>query len=243
MTPSDMAIRIERVLARDVTTAGASEIMQILGVPLEEDFLQNIRLYGDTLPTGAHLHPYTASQRLLHFLWDAFDKTPYSLAVDLAIPFRRMLAQRLFSRCGERFICESNVSFNYGHQISLGDDVFFNRSIFIDAKGGVEIGNGACLAEGVRIFTHGHSESLHHKLSYAPVVVNSYAKIYSGVTLLPGVTIGGEAIVAAGALVTKDVPAHAMVAGTPARVVRDRRDEGRHGTEMEHIWLADGQFQ
>jgi len=217
--------------------------MRMLGVPLEEDFLQHIRLYSDTLPMGASLHPYTASQRLLHFLWDAFEKTPYSLAVDLSIPFRRLLARQLFARCGERFICESNVSFNYGHQISVGDDVFFNRSVFIDAKGGVEIGDSVCLTEDVRIFTHGHSESLHHERSYAPIVIKSYSKIYSGATILPGVTIGEEAIVAAGALVTKDVPAHAVVAGSPAKIVRQRRDAGRHGKALEHIWLANGQFQ
>jgi len=243
MTAVKMLAEIELLLATELTPASAAGILRLLGVSLSDDFLRNVRLYSDTLPVGASLNPYTCSQRLLHFLWDAFDKTPYSLAVDLSIPFRRLIAKRLFLRCGERFICESNVTFNYGHQISVGNDVFFNRSIFIDSKGGVVIGDGVCLTEDVRIFSHGHSEAIHHERSYAPVVIGAYAKIYSGATVFPGISIGEEAIVASGALVASDVPSRMVVAGKPAKLIRERRSNGRHGRELEHIWLADEQFQ
>lgn len=58
-----------------------------------------------------------------------------------------------------------------------------------------------------------------------------------GAMILPGVTIGEMAIVAAHAVVTKDVPANMVVAGTPAQVVRERKTEGKSGDELDHIWL------
>ena len=61
------------------------------------------------------------------------------------------------------------------------------------------------------ITTHSHSEASHMERTYAPVVIGDYAKVYSGTTIMPGVTIGEQAIVASGAIVTRDVPAN-MVA-------------------------------
>jgi acetyltransferase-like isoleucine patch superfamily enzyme len=121
--------------------------------------------------------------------------------------------------------------------------VFFNRGVFIDSKGGVTIGDCVCLTEDVRIFTHGHSEAVHHKRVYSPVTIKSYAKIYSGATILPGVTIGEQAIVSGGAIVTKDVAPNSVVAGIPARVIRKRKCEGNIGDKLEHVWLCNGQFQ
>ena len=56
-------------------------------------------------------------------------------------------------------------------------------------------------------------------------------------TIFPGVRVGREAIVASGALVTHDVPAGMVVAGMPAQVLRERQTDGRHGDELDHIWL------
>jgi acetyltransferase-like isoleucine patch superfamily enzyme len=75
------------------------------------------------------------------------------------------------------------------------------------------------------------------------VVIEDYAKIYTGVTLLPGVTIGEGAIVAAGSIVGKDVEPYTVVAGVPAKFIRERRNEENRGAQLEHIWLHDGMFQ
>ena len=78
---------------------------------------------------------------------------------------------------------------------------------------------------------------------YAPVVIADYAKVYAGAMLFPGVTIGEQAIVAGGAVVTKDVPPNMVVAGVPAKVIRERKNEGRKREELDHVWLYDGAFQ
>jgi acetyltransferase-like isoleucine patch superfamily enzyme len=163
--------------------------------------------------------------------------------VDFSFPFRRMIAERLFKRCGERFNAEQNVQFNFGQNLEVGSDVFINRNVFLDSKGGIELGDSVGLGENVIVFTHTHSESVHSERSYGKVTIGAYAKIYSASMILPGVIVGEQAIVAAKSMVVHDVPPNVVVAGTPATVIRERRNEGRNGSDLEHIWLKDGAFQ
>lgn len=233
----------KEIVTKPLTPKSTATLLKLIGLDFTETLLKECRIYSDTLPVGAEANPYSEAERLVHFVWDSFEKTLYSLLVDFSIPFRRMLAKKLFKGCGKNFISESNVSFNFGHQITLGDDVFFNRGVFIDSKAGVTMGNAVCLAEDVRIFTHGHSEAVHSERSYAPVVIKDFAKVYTGATILPGVTIGAQAIVASGSIVNQDVPPNSLVAGMPARVLRERNCEGNSGVSLDHVWLHNGQFQ
>jgi acetyltransferase-like isoleucine patch superfamily enzyme len=227
---------IEGLLDSGPEPAHAAQIMALLGAGVPEAQLAHMTLYAETLPKGRE-PPFTAAERCLHFLWDALETLPQKLMVNFAFPYRRLLAARLFKSCGQGLICEENVRFNFGRYLSLGDHVFFNRGIFLDTKGGLSIGCAAALAEDVRVFSHGHSESSHMERSYAPVTIGDYVKVYSGATILPGVTIGAQAIVAAGSLVNRDVPPNMVVAGTPAKVIRERRTGGRSGEELDHLWL------
>ncbi len=174
---------------------------------------------------------FTKEQRYFHFLWDVIDRYPLGVVANFAIPFRRIIANKLFEKCGKNFIAEEHVRFNYGQNTEVGDDVFFNRGVYLDSKGGIKIGNYVCLTEGVQIFTHVHSEDTHTIRHYNGVRICDFAKIMVNAVLLPGVTIGEEAVVAGCSVVTKDVPAGMMVAGSPARVVREVfQGEKRPGT-------------
>jgi acetyltransferase-like isoleucine patch superfamily enzyme len=229
--------RTEDLIANGLDSAALAEVLQIIeGPALSPAVLDRIMLYNETLPRAADL-PYTVQQRHLHFLWDVFDKTALSLIVPFSIPFRRLIGRYLFKACGKAMIAEENGRFNFGHLLEIGDGVFFNRGVFLDTKGGISLGNSVALAEDVRIFTHTHSEASHIERSYGRVVVEDYAKIYVGATIFPGVTIGSQAIVAAGAIVNRDVPPNMVVAGTPARIIRERKTEGNIGDELDHIWL------
>lgn len=213
------------------------DILAILEAPpMSLDTISHLQLYAETLPKAGE-YPLTPAQRHMHFLWDAFDKLPLCLVVPFSLPFRRLLAHRLFGACGAAFTAEENVRFNFGQLLRVGDGVFVNRNVFLDSKGGITLGHGVALAEDVRIFTHSHGECSHIERVYRPVAVGDYAKVYSGAVLLPGVTVGRQAIVAAGALVTHDVPDNMVVAGRPATALRERRTEGREGAGLDHIWL------
>lgn len=243
MRTSKMLSKIEKIFDSELNSKKTAQICKILGAnSLPKSILDEMRIYCDFLPKSKEI-PYTPHQRYLHFLWDALDKLPISVAASFAIPMRRLIAERLFKKCGKNFIADENVRFNFGNNIEVGDDVFINRGTFIDSKSGVKIGNSAGIAEFVVIFTHAHSESNHAERTYAPVVIEDFAKVYTEAMILPGVTIGKESIVAAKSLVAHDVPAGMVVGGIPAKPIRERDMHGRHGAELDHIWFNKAVFQ
>lgn len=240
---SDIIGEIKSIIDAQLDIEGTAKILSLLGCPVAwKAILAEMRIYSEYLPKAAE-NPFSTEQRFLHFLWDFFDRSPLSLSMNIAFPFRRTIAHKLFLHCGKNFNSEGEVRFNFGQFLSLGDDVFFNRGIFIDSKGGVNIGDSVGIGEFVRIFTHSHSESDHSQRTYSPVKIEDYAKIFTGAMILPGVTIGEQAIVAGGAVVTKDVPPNSVVAGIPARIIRERNTEGKTREDLNHTWLYNNAFQ
>jgi len=240
---SSLLSEVQGLITGGLDEKKTGEILNTIGIPAPSgQMLSQMRLFSEYLPM-AREYPFTAEQRYLHFLWEAVDHSPMSLAVNFSIPFRRMIAKKLFRRCGKNFCCENGVRFNFGQFIEIGDDVFINEGTFIDSKGGVVIGNAVGISEFVRIMTHTHSESNHTDRIYGRVVIGDYARISLGSTIFHGIKIGEEAIVASCSVVTRDVPARHVVAGVPAEVVHERHSGGRHRDQLNHIWLAGAAFQ
>ena len=243
MTINEKLSLIEEMINNGLDKRGVSNILELIGCSsFPSDMLDEVRLYSEYLPK-AHELKFTEEQRYMHFLWDALDKIPISIVANFSIPFRRIIANRLFKKCGKNFIAEENFRFNYGPNIEVGNDVFINRDVYIDSKGGVILGNFVGLTEGVKIFTHTHSESVHSERSYGRVIIKDFAKIYANSLILPGVTVGEQAIVAANSLVAKDVAPNMVAGGIPAKVIRERKTDGKVGKELNHIWLCDSAFQ
>ena len=239
---SEKLNQIQGLLDQGLTASKACEVLALMGLSMDPLELSEYKLWSDYLPI-AQEHPYTPEQRYLHILWEAVDRTPISINVDFAIPFRTMIARKLFRRCGAGFIANEGCRFNFGNLIEVGDYVCWNHCCYIDAKGGVKFGDYSMMTEYSRIFTHGHSESDHELRSYAPVEIGPYAKVYTNCTLLPGVHIGRGAIVATGSVVTKDVPPYTLVAGIPAKPIRDRKTACKSDEELNHFMFPDHQFQ
>lgn len=234
---------IEAIVSKGPDTDGVRQILRLIGGPdYSPDMLEPMRLWNESLPKAEDI-PYTQAQRYLHFLWDAFDKLPICVSIPFAIPYRRIIASKLFARCGKNFICEENCRFNFGQNLEVGDDVMFNRGCYFDTKGGIRFGNYTAAAEYVKIFTHSHCEDDHAVRTYQNVVIQDFAKIYAGATILPGVTVGIQAIVAAQSLVTQDVPENMVAGGVPAKTIRPRANKNRSGRELNHYWLARRAYQ
>lgn len=118
------------------------------------------------------------------------------------------------------FICD------FGNRVKLGKGVFINHSAIFSASGGIEVEDGVMFAPGVRIATINHDMNERHTIyTYGKVTIKKNAWIGMNVTICPGVTIGKYAVVAAGAVVTKDVPDYAVVGGVPAKVIRYQNPE------------------
>lgn len=114
------------------------------------------------------------------------------------------------------------VNINYGPGVSFGSDCFLNFGCTLLALGGITIMDNAFIGPHCVLATEYHPEdpATRHSLLTKPIVIGRNAWLGAGVTVLAGVTIGDDAIVAAGSVVTKDVPPATVVAGTPAKVVR-----------------------
>lgn len=113
------------------------------------------------------------------------------------------------------FICD------FGNRVKFGKGVFINHSAIFSASGGIEIDDGVSIAPACRIATINHDFNERHSIyTYGKVHIKANAWIGMNVTICPGVTIGKNAVVGAGAVVTKDVPDNAVVAGVPAKVIK-----------------------
>jgi acetyltransferase-like isoleucine patch superfamily enzyme len=113
--------------------------------------------------------------------------------------------------------------------ITIGDFTTIGDSAFLDGRSGLRIGANVNLGSHVSIYTRQHDpDDPDFAEVGAPVSVGDYAWLASHCIVLPGVTIGEGAVVAAGAVVTRDVAAYTMVGGVPATYIRDRARDLRY---------------
>lgn len=134
------------------------------------------------------------------------------------------ILNQLLGRIGQGTIIEPPFYCVYGWNILLGNHVYFNVLCTILDCGRVQIGHHTMIGPSVQIYTAEHhlkAEMRNQGLEVAkPILVEDNVWIGGGAILLPGVTIGRNAVIGAGAVVSRDVPANTVVAGNPARVIR-----------------------
>lgn len=123
---------------------------------------------------------------------------------------------------------------DFGKNITIGKDVFINSGCHFQDQGGIEIGDGALIGHNVVLATINHdlNPKENRKNHYAAIKIGTHVWIGSNATVLPGVTIGDYAVVAAGAVVTRDVPAMTVVGGVPAGVLKTIQEEERYETAV-----------
>ena len=116
---------------------------------------------------------------------------------------------------------------DYGQNISLGKNVFINSGCCFQDQGGIEIGNNVLIGQQVVLATLNHDlqPDKRANMQPSPIKIGNDVWIGAHATILPGVTIGDGAVIAAGAVVTKDVPKNTVVAGVPAKVIKKIEEE------------------
>lgn len=136
--------------------------------------------------------------------------------------------RNLFGQITNSSIDESTTIFtplhiNYGKHTKVGKNVFINFDcVFLDL-GGIAIEDNVLIAPKVSLLTEGHPTSIddRHSLIPTPIHIKKNAWIGANATILPGVTIGENSIVAAGAVVSKDVADNTIVGGVPAKFIKN----------------------
>jgi acetyltransferase-like isoleucine patch superfamily enzyme len=166
--------------------------------------------------------------RALRFGFFTLAMVPYRLALvpQLRTPWLRLLGARI----GRRTVLHDVRFFNLYRRglagLDIGDECFVGDECLVDLAEGVRLERQVTLAERVLILTHTNVGYHDHPLQTgfpamaAPVVIESGCFLGANVTVLPGIRVGERSFVAAGSVVTADVPPRTLVAGVPARPVR-----------------------
>jgi acetyltransferase-like isoleucine patch superfamily enzyme len=124
---------------------------------------------------------------------------------------------------GERFMIIPPFSTDCGLNISIGTNVFINQGCHFMDMGGITIGDDVMIGPKVNLVSAGHPTDPAQRrngIVAKPILIGNNVWIGAAATILPVVTIGDNAVIAAGAVVSRDVPANTMAAGVPARVLK-----------------------
>lgn len=138
------------------------------------------------------------------------------------VQIRRLLAEILEKPIADSINIFPPLYINSGRNLSIGKNVFINFGCTFLALGSITIEENVLIAPNVNILSEGHPllPDERQTLVPNPVHIKKNAWIGAGATILPGVTIGENAVIAAGAVVNKDVPDDAVVAGIPAKIIK-----------------------
>lgn len=136
---------------------------------------------------------------------------------------RRSILKQLFGRGGDTVWMQPPFFCDYGSNITLGERVFFNFNCVVLDVCEVKIGDFTLFGPAVQIYTATHpmNAELRRKQEFAkPIEIGSDVWFGGGAIICPGVTIGSKAVIGAGSVVTRDIPAGVFAAGNPCRVIR-----------------------
>lgn len=172
-------------------------------------------------PTHLQMHEYSEEARRLTYEMN----TVYHTQEELADLFSELIGMRV----GEGFGLFPPFYADCGKNIKIGKNVFINSGCCFQDQGGIEIGDDCLIGQQVVIATLNHDINPAHRKDMFPKPVKIGKNVWVGAhaTILSGVTIGDNAVIAAGAVVTKDVEPNIVVAGVPAHKVKDITTEER----------------
>ena len=140
---------------------------------------------------------------------------------------RDLLGQITGSVIDESTAVFTPLYINYGKHIKIGKNVFINFDCTFLGLGGITIEDNVLIAPNVKLLSEGHpvSPGDRHSLMVGHIRIKKNAWIGAGATILKGITIGENSIVAAGAVVSQDVPDNTIVGGIPAKIIKEIETE------------------
>jgi acetyltransferase-like isoleucine patch superfamily enzyme len=161
--------------------------------PLEAVIVKNQKLL-QGLNTGVH------SKNEIRQVISELTQRPVDDSVEIRLPFHS----------------------DFGRNIHIGKNVFINEGVTFVDMGGIFIADDVLIGPRATLVSVNHplKASERHNVELKPVYIRHNAWLGANATILPGVTVGENAVVAAGAVVTRNVPANTVVAGVPARVIK-----------------------
>ncbi|MGZ5219060.1 MAG: sugar O-acetyltransferase [Chitinophagaceae bacterium] len=145
-----------------------------------------------------------------------------SLATDDLQEINTVFSELIGKKVDDTFFIIPPFYSDFGENINIGKNVFVNHACTFMDRGGITIGDNVLIGPKVNLITTNHPINPAERRATIsnPIVIKKGAWIGAGATILPGVTVGENAIVAAGAVVSKDVPGNVIVGGIPAKIIK-----------------------
>ena len=158
----------------------------------------------------------------LIWLWEMFDQSPLSENVDLGVKFRRMLAKRIFHKCGKNFKAFHYVKLSYGYNLEVGDDVIIHRHVLLDDRGGIKIGDGASISDFANIYSHSHDIVEGRNIETPVTIIGDEVRITYHATVMSGVHMAEGTMLGSFGVATRNTEPHSVYAGIPERKIKDK---------------------
>ena len=184
--------------------------------------------------TPVRTNQMSRGEKLWNRIWGCVSAILFIASPFFASSYRGMLF-KLFSMIGRKCRYGKNghlgtgstisrrTRIDYPWKVSIMSGSFMGDRVWLYAMASIEIGNDVCISESVSILTGTHDvTSVNFNLVTKPIKVCDKVWIATGAMILPGVTIGEGAVIAAGAVVTKDVEPWTVVGGNPAKFIKKR---------------------
>lgn len=144
---------------------------------------------------------------------------------------RDSLIRKIFGKCDKDLCVQQPFHCDYGYHIEVGNNFFLNYNAVLLDCAKITFGHDVFVAPNCAFYTAGHPldvEQRNQGLEYAyPIHVGNNVWIGGNVVVLPGVTIGDNSIIAAGSVVTKNIPDGVIAAGNPCKVMRKITEEDK----------------
>lgn len=137
--------------------------------------------------------------------------------------------EQLFASFGKRSLLTPPFQCEFGKTISIGESTFINMGVTMLDNAPITIGNNVLIGPSTQLYTVSHPLDYRRRRKWesfsAPIVIEDDVWIGGNVVICQGVTIGARSVIAAGSVVTHDIPCDSLAGGTPAKVIRSLEDE------------------
>ena len=178
----------------------------------------------ETMNSGKEITAGSECHKMMHVLSQEALKITAEMNGGYRTPeeLRELMSELTGSEIDASFALFPPFYTDCGKNIHIGKNVFINSGCRFQDQGGIYIGNDVLIGHNAVFATLNHIEDPHKRANMVPgkIVVGDRVWIGSNATILPGVTIGDGAIIAAGAVVTRDVQEYSVVGGVPAREIK-----------------------
>lgn len=172
---------------------------------------------------------YVANNFIAHIPVEILRNVYYRSILGVRIGHATHLSMRLFFT-GYHNFCN----------VAIGNNCVINREVYLDGRAGVSVGNNVNISFGTCLLSLHHDHNDPNFMSIgAPIEIEDHVWIGARAIILPGVTLGEGSVVAAGAVVTRSVPAYTVVGGVPAKVIGERNSQIEYTTDFSPFFDTD----